>query len=260
MSIKTQIKYVTLGEIKPYERNPRKNGEAVTAVAESIRQYGFKQPLVIDENGVIIVGHTRYEAAKKLGLESVPCIVATDLSPEKAREYRLVDNRTNEMSSWDFDKLKLELEDLDFGGFDFCWPGVDEEEEDDRRITSQLSEIAFKSIYYEPKAVKNLTLLGCVDNSLYDKKMAAIEESDLSEGGKAVMRIFAERFRRIDFEGVANYYAFVATPSEQKVMRRLRLVLADDGCIEGFLEDDLIRTYRQGELLPEEIEDLDGIE
>ena len=98
-----------LGSIRPYENNPRFNDAAVDAVAASIRAFGFRQPLVVDEAGVIIVGHTRYKAALKLGLKEVPVHVAVGLSPAQAKAYRLADNQTTELSWWDDDKLAQEL-------------------------------------------------------------------------------------------------------------------------------------------------------
>ena len=98
-----------VSEITPYEHNPRKNDEAVEKVANSIKEFGFKQPIVIDKNGIIIVGHTRYKAALELGFERVPCLIADDLSEEQAKAYRLADNKTNEFADWDFDTLDLEL-------------------------------------------------------------------------------------------------------------------------------------------------------
>lgn len=117
-----QLIYKDLADLKPYDKNPRKNDQAVEKVARSIKDYGFQQPIVCDKDGVIIVGHTRYKAAKKLGLKAVPVVFA-DLSEEKANEYRLVDNKTNEFAEWDFDLLTLEVDDLpeldlDFYGFD----------------------------------------------------------------------------------------------------------------------------------------------
>jgi DNA modification methylase len=106
-----------LGGIRPYEHNPRHNDAAVDAVAASIRTFGFRQPIVVDEDGVIIVGHTRYKAAVKLGLATVPVHVAVGLSPAQARAYRLADNRTATLSTWDEDKLPLELMALQQEGF-----------------------------------------------------------------------------------------------------------------------------------------------
>ena len=113
-----------LSELQPYENNPRKNDNAVPYVAESIKRYGFKVPIVIDKNGVIVAGHTRYLASIELGLETVPCIVADDLSQEQIKEFRLVDNKTSEFSGWDFNLLDMELQDLDFGDFDFKFPAT----------------------------------------------------------------------------------------------------------------------------------------
>jgi ParB-like chromosome segregation protein Spo0J len=98
-----------IDRIHPYENNPRLNDAAVDAVAASIREFGFRQPIVVDADGVIIVGHTRYKAALKLGLTEVPVHVAAGLSPAQAKAYRLADNQTAQLSSWDEDKLPVEL-------------------------------------------------------------------------------------------------------------------------------------------------------
>ena len=103
-----------LNELVPYENNPRKNDEAVDGVANSIKAFGFKVPIVIDKNNVIIAGHTRYKASQKLGLDKVPCIVADDLSDEQVKAFRLADNKVSEKSEWDIELLSLELDDLDF--------------------------------------------------------------------------------------------------------------------------------------------------
>lgn len=102
-----QVKNVPINEIREYENNPRKNDEAVEYVANSIREFGWKQPLVLDNDGVIVCGHTRYLAAKKLGLDEVPVIVASDLTEEQVKAYRLADNKTAEAASWDWEKLNL---------------------------------------------------------------------------------------------------------------------------------------------------------
>lgn len=111
-----------LSDIKPYEKNPRKNDNAVEYVANSIKEFGFKVPIVIDKDGVIVAGHTRYKASKKLGLEKVPCIIADDLTDEQIKAYRLADNKVSEKSEWDFDLLQDELSEIlniDMEMFDF---------------------------------------------------------------------------------------------------------------------------------------------
>ena len=115
-----------LEELKPYEKNPRQNDDAVEYVANSIKQFGFKVPLVIDKNNVIVAGHTRYKASKQLGLKEVPCIVADDLTPAQIKAFRIAENKTNDLASWDDDLLGEELKDIlddidmtDFGFGDF---------------------------------------------------------------------------------------------------------------------------------------------
>lgn len=110
-----------LKDIHPYERNPRKNDNAVDAVAESIKQCGYIAPIIVDEGGVILAGHTRYKALQKLGRSECEVIVKEGLSEEQKRKYRILDNKTAELASWDFDLLETELEGLDFGDFDFEW-------------------------------------------------------------------------------------------------------------------------------------------
>ena len=102
------IKEISISELHPYENNPRNNDDAVDAVAKSIETFGFKAPLIIDKENVIVCGHTRYKAAVKLGLQTVPCVIADDLTPEQVKAFRLVDNKTNELSGWDFQKLDKE--------------------------------------------------------------------------------------------------------------------------------------------------------
>lgn len=111
-----------LDDIKPYEKNPRKNDNAVEYVANSIKEFGFKVPVVIDKNNVIVAGHTRYKAAKKLNLDKIPCVIADDLTDEQIKAYRLADNKVAEKSGWDFDLLREELSeifDIDMQMFDF---------------------------------------------------------------------------------------------------------------------------------------------
>ena len=131
------IQEVAVDAVTPYEKNPRKiPKEAVDKVAASIREFGFKQPIVVDKDMVIIVGHTRLLAAKKLGYETVPVLVASDLSPEKARAYRLADNKTNELTDWDFETLQEELasflsiEDFDMEDFGFDMSFLDKNADD----------------------------------------------------------------------------------------------------------------------------------
>ena len=107
-----KIVVLPISEVRPYDKNPRKNSGAVKYVKESIRQFGFKVPIVIDSNRVIVCGHTRLLAAKSLGMTEVPCIMADDLTDDQIKAFRLADNKVGEFSKWDFDLLDYELEEL----------------------------------------------------------------------------------------------------------------------------------------------------
>jgi len=122
-----KIETKSLDEIAPYENNPRFNQKAVEKVAKSIQEFGFRQPIVVDKTGIIIVGHTRYLAAKELGLETVPVHIA-DLSDEKAKAYRIADNKTGEIAEWDFEKLEIEINALENEGLDLEITGFTVEE------------------------------------------------------------------------------------------------------------------------------------
>lgn len=118
-----------LSEIKPYDKNPRKNDRAVKYVAESIKQFGFQVPIVIDKNGVIICGHTRYKACRKLNIKNIPCVLADELTEEQVKAFRLADNKVSEKSEWDFDLLDDEIESIaDFDMSDFGFEFIDHEE------------------------------------------------------------------------------------------------------------------------------------
>lgn len=111
-----------ISDIKPYENNPRNNDDAVDAVANSIKEFNWQQPIVVDKDNVIIAGHTRYKAAKKLGMKQVPVVVADNLTDEQVKAYRLADNKTSELTDWDMDLLDDELgsiSDIDMSDFGF---------------------------------------------------------------------------------------------------------------------------------------------
>ena len=114
--------------VKPYANNPRHNDDAVEAVAASIREFGFRQPIVVDTEGIVVVGHTRHKAALKLGLKKVPVHVATDLTSEQARAYRIADNKSAELSDWDYDLLPIELAGLQEMNYDLGLLGFDQDE------------------------------------------------------------------------------------------------------------------------------------
>lgn len=113
-------------ELNPYQQNPRKNDEAVDAVASSIKEFGFKVPIVITRDHVIVAGHTRLKAALKLGLTEVPCIIADDLTEDQIKAFRLADNKTSELATWDFEKLESELLNIDMDMLQFGFEELEE--------------------------------------------------------------------------------------------------------------------------------------
>lgn len=146
-----QIEYKRLKYIKPYEKNPRKNDGAVVAVANSIKEFGFKVPIVIDKDGVIVAGHTRYKAAKHLGLKEVPCIIADDLSEQQLKAFRLADNKVGEIAEWDLDLLELELDDIELDmsefGFNFEESATEAEEDNFEVVLPKEPKAKYGQIY-----------------------------------------------------------------------------------------------------------------
>ena len=116
-----------INRLIPYDKNPRLNDDAVEAVARSIQEFGFRQPIVVDDEGVIIIGHTRLKAAKKLGLTEVPVHVARGLSPEKIKALRIADNKTAEIAEWNLELLPIELSELQGMDFDLGLLGFDQD-------------------------------------------------------------------------------------------------------------------------------------
>ena len=139
MNEEMQIVYKDTNDLQMYENNPRKNSDAVQYVANSIQQFGFKVPIIIDKNNMIVCGHTRYKAARRLKMAKVPCIMADDLDEDQIRAFRLADNKVAEMATWDYDRLEqefalidpLEFDIADFGFFPNYEADEEEEEEDE---------------------------------------------------------------------------------------------------------------------------------
>lgn len=142
-----EIVNIAVDKLVPYENNPRNNTEAIQYVANSIKEFGFKVPLVIDSDNVVICGHTRLLAAKQLGLKDVPCVVADDLTDDQIKAFRLADNKVGEIATWDLNKLQLELDFLDCNMEEFGFISAMEEPD----ITDFLEDHESKT--KEPKTV-----------------------------------------------------------------------------------------------------------
>ena len=197
-----EIKMIRLADIKPYENNPRLNDDAVEPVKQSIKRYGFKVPMILDHNNIIVTGHTRYKAAQALGMTEVPVIYADDLTEEQIKEFRLVDNKTAEFAQWDFSKLEEELDGLDFGDFDFGFDLSDGGADD-----AELSEDDFEAQPpEEPRAqVGDLYQLGnhrliCGDST----DVAVIDR--LMDGVKADIAITSPPYGESKSAGIRHHY------------------------------------------------------
>lgn len=151
-----KIVNVSLPDLKPYENNPRINDNAVESVMNSIKEFGFKVPIVITKDNVIVAGHTRYKASLELGLEKVPCVIADDLTDEQIKAFRLADNKVSELADWDFEKLEQELAEINLDMSLFSFEINDFEDEiddfddvelprDERGTKSQIKSLKFGS-------------------------------------------------------------------------------------------------------------------
>ena len=224
-----QLQTLRLGTIKPYEKNPRKNDQAVDAVAESIRQCGYCAPIIVDENMVILAGHTRYKALKKLKIDEVPVVILEGKTEEQKAKYRLLDNKTNEFASWDDELLKEELAGLDFGGFDFHFPTEEEAATEGTIYTSET-----RLPQYTPVG-EEVTEQDLYDRRKTDALILEIEGADIPKEQKDFLIMAANRHTVFNYRKIAEYYA-VASHEVQRLMERSALVLIDldDAIANGF--------------------------
>jgi DNA modification methylase len=195
-----QVVMKKITSLLEYDNNPRHNEEAIQAVANSIREFGFKVPIVISSDNVIIAGHTRLKASVSLGLEEVPCIIADDLNDEQIKAFRLADNKTAELATWDLSKLEEELADIDMDMLQFGFEEMEEllpdnASDDDFDITDEIPEVPFS----QPGDIYELGShrLMCGDST--DSKQVAT----LLDGVEADM-IFTDPPYNVDYEGTAG--------------------------------------------------------
>lgn len=220
-----------LDKLIPYAKNAKKHDKTQIAnVAESIKQYGFVQPIVVDKDGVIVIGHCRALAAKKLGIKSVPCVLVDDLTPEQVDALRIVDNKTNE-SDWDEDLLREELARLPMTGFTFDFDSLVDEEE-----MKELTQYTMKVNIPQYEITGDCPEFSeMYDTGKTDELIAEIETSDITDEEKTFLIAAATRHTVFNYRNVAEYYAH-ATPEMQKLMEKSALVIidVDDAIAYGF--------------------------
>lgn len=235
MNSSIEIVMRKIGELKPYENNPRHNDMAVDAVAASIQQFGFKNPVIIDKDGVIVAGHTRYKAAKKLGITDIPCISADDLSDEQIKAFRLADNKTAELAEWDEDLLGKEMQgiiNIDMSQFGFS-VGEDElgEEMQDDKYTLKVK-IPQYEITGECPEISDM-----LDSSKADELIQEVEAADIPEEVREFLIQGARRHNVFNYRNIAEYYAH-AEPEVQKLFEKSALVIIDvnDAIANGYVQ------------------------
>lgn len=225
-----------ISELKPYKKNPRFNDEAVEYVANSIKEFGFKVPIIIDKNNEIVAGHTRYKASKQLGLNEVPCIIADDLNDEQIKAFRLADNKVSEKSEWNFDLLDDELNDIleidmeDFG-FNLSIDDLISEQEEENPYTTKINIPQYEIKGEEPK-IEELQ-----DENKVKELLDKIEKSNVSEEQKEFLKKAATRHYGFNYSKIAEYYAH-QNKEMQQLMEDSALVIIDyDNAIKnGYAE------------------------
>lgn len=217
--------WIDPNSVTPYERNAKIHDEKqIKNIVNSIRRFGWQQDVVITSDNVLVIGHGRRLAALQLGCEMPYHVIdktADELTDEDIRELRIADNQTNAETGLDFDVLNIEIEDLDFSGFDFGFmDAVEKEEEQENKYTS-VNSIPQYIPQEIPPSVEELISTGKVEGMIEE-----INGASVSEAEKRFLRTAAYRHAVIDFDKVADYYAS-ASPEMQRLMERNALVLID---------------------------------
>lgn len=218
-----KIEYKQIEELIPYIHNPRKNDHAVEAVANSIAQFGFKSPIVIDKHNEIVNGHTRLKAAMQLGIPEVPCVIADDLTDEQIRAFRLVDNKVAELAEWDVELLHAELAALNMDMEQFGF------EEQIERIEKELQDNPYTNKIQTP--IYEITgdkpaLTDLYDTSKRDLLVNKIQQSDIPKDIEEFLMYAACRHVRFNYRNIAEYYAH-ANSDIQELMEDSALVIID---------------------------------
>lgn len=216
-----QFVRVKVADLIPYETNPRKiPKEAVEDVKESYRQCGVIDPIEINEDNVILSGHTRRLAALEMGLEEIECLRVTGLSEEQQKKYRLLANKTAEKSGWDIDLLMAELSDIDWEGYNF---GFDEGDND--KLNGDIYTNKVDIPQYEPSG-EFVILDELCDRDKYLTLLEEVDASGVEEEEKTFLRMAAARHLVFQYNKIADYYAN-ASEEMQELMEKSALVIID---------------------------------
>ena len=228
-----QIQQIPIDLIKPYERNPRKNDKAVEKVAKSILEFGFNQPLVLDADNTIVVGHTRWKAAKKLNLTKVPVLyMPPDIDPDRVKAYRIADNKLNELADWDEDLLIKELQDITDSIGNVEITGFSDRVFDDMKIKNdQQYTKKIDTPIYTPKGLCP-KISDLYNRQHTDRLLEDIKNSNAPEDIKKFLKLAAYRHTEFNYSLIAEYYCH-ADAEIQKLIEDSALVIIDfDRAIE----------------------------
>jgi len=228
------IQKVKIDSIFENPENPRTiNKVKFKKLIKSVREFPEMlklRPIVVNKEMGILGGNMRFKACQELKLKEVYIIQATDLTDSQVEQFIIKDNVGYGDWEWDILANSWDIDKLEDWGVNV--PTI--------KNTELLSGLEYKPMYYEPIKEPNINLEDCLDLTKYNEKIKALDEYDLTKEQKEILKMFAYRFIKIDFESVANYHSFNANEEEQKAIERLRLVLTDSGA-NGFIEDDLLR-------------------
>lgn len=254
---KNKLEYLSVNEIKSYAKNMRTHSkEQVDQICDSIKQFGFTNPILIDKDNVIIAGHGRLEAAKKMRIKTVPCIRLSGLNEDQVRALRIADNQLALNAGWDFEMLKIELDALQTASFDLQFTGFSETELTDimgkdvkfgidldtgsdngsEKVETDSNEnqdepkslysVETKTPIYEPLGL-NVTLKDCLDLTKVNQLIAEIDKSNVSDEEKTFLKCAAYRHAVFHYKNTAEYYAANASPEMQQLMENSALVIID---------------------------------
>lgn len=233
------IVYKKVADLVPYENNPRNNEEAVDYVANSIKEFGFKVPVVVDKDNIVVAGHTRLKACEKLGITEVPCIVAEDLTEDQIKAFRIADNKVSEYATWDEEKLSKELSNImmdmtEFGDDLFTDDeamDVNLEDEEDNPY-SQETHVP----QYEPTG-DFVDIMDLVDDEKTNELIREIKESNVSDDEKNFLIKAAYRHLVFNYTKIADYYSN-ASEEMQILMEKSALVIIDinDAIANGYVK------------------------
>lgn len=236
---KMNIVYKKVDDLVPYENNPRNNDEAVDYVANSIKEFGFKVPVVVDKDNVVVAGHTRLKACEKLGIDEVPCIVADDLTEDQIKAFRIADNKVSEYATWDEEKLSQELSDImldmtEFGDDLFSDDDTMEVELDDEEDNPYSQEKHVPQ--YEPTG-DFVDIMDLIDDEKTNELLREIKDSNVSDDEKNFLTKAAYRHLVFNYSKIADYYSN-ASEEMQILMEKSALVIIDmdDAIANGYVK------------------------